>query len=213
MDGTYIIFITAKMRMKMKSISRLVAFGVITIATVCIISCKKGDTGPAGPAGPAGPQGAQGVAGAIGPTGQSGNANVMEYFFFPTDSIDLSLPSPNNGIGIGFSLPSDPVDTLDLSAWFIYLYKFPFWYAVPGHGENDASQYSFAFGYIDITTPVDSARFYIDRVSGPGEKYEGLKLIRILTSDVTTDGTGHRRGLPNIDFNNYEAVKEYYHLK
>ena len=198
----------------MKSISRLLTVCAITIAVVSFVACKKGDTGPAGPAGPQGPAGSAGAKGDIGPTGQTGNANVMEYFFFPNDSIDLSLPAPNNGIGLRISLPND---TLDLSAWFIYLYKFPLWYAIPGHAENDASSYSFSFGYLDITTPVDSAYFFVDRVTGPGEKYEGLKLVRILTNDLITDGAGGttrtRRALPNIDFSNYEEVKKYYNLK
>jgi hypothetical protein len=200
--------------MNMKSISSLVAACAITIATVSMVSCKKGDTGPAGPAGPAGAQGAQGPQGLQGPTGQDGNANVMEYGFFPTDSIDLTQPAPNNGIGLLITLPNTPKDTLNLSAWFMYLERDGFWYAVPGYGANDASQYSFSFGYVDLANPVDSAAFFIDRVSGPGEKYEGLKLVRILTSDVTTSSSGNnRRGLPNIDFTNYEAVKKYYNLK
>lgn len=194
--------------MNMKSISRLVT--VCTIAMVSVISCKKGDTGPAGPAGPQGPAG---PAGQIGVTGKTGNANVMEYFIGPasaTDSVDFIA---NPGIYFNFSLPND---TLTESAWFMYMYKTPLWYAVPGHGENGTSAYSFSYGYLDFATPVDSAYFFINRESGPGERYEGLKLVRILTNDLITNstgGSGSRHGLPNIDFSNYEEVKKYYHLQ
>jgi len=193
----------------MKSISRLLTVFAI-LAMVSVVSCKKGDTGPAGPAGPQGPQGTQGT---VGLAGKDGNANVMEYFFLPAegDSIDFA---PNSGIYVNFQLPND---TLTLSAWFMYMYKFPLWYAIPGHGAGNATSYSFSYGYLDFATPVDSAYFFIDKVSGPGEAYDAIKLVRILTNDLQTDGTGrssgNRRGLPNIDFSNYEEVKKYYHLK
>jgi hypothetical protein len=186
---------------------------------VSIISCKKGDTGPAGPAGPAGPQGPQGVQGAIGVTGQSGNANVMTYDIFPQDAqgnftgVDLTQPKPNNGIEIDFNVLHD---TLDKAAWFVYLYRDPIWFAIPGYSEYDSSTYSFYFGYSDVLSPYDSAFFVVTRPTGPGAVYQGIRLLRVLISNLTTssaNSSGNKNGLPNINFSNYEEVKKYYHLQ
>jgi hypothetical protein len=198
------------MRINMKSIPRLLAVFAITLAIVSFNSCKKGDTGPAGPAGPAGPQGSQGTAGAIGPTGQSGNANVMQYVFSSANGIDLTGASPNNFVPLFLDASND---TLINSAWFAYMFKAGAWYAIPGHGEGDASVYSFSYGY--ETQALDTALFFIDRVSGPGEVYDLVKLVRIFASnDITTNAANRNgsRGLPNIDFKNYAEVKKYYNL-
>ncbi|MHA4807462.1 hypothetical protein ACX0G9_05130 [Flavitalea flava] len=207
----------------MKSFSRLLAV-CTTIAIVSFLSCKKGDTGPAGPAGPAGaggPTGPAGAAGAQGPTGQSGNANVMQYVYAPVDNnnnftgVDLTGVAPNNGIGLLIKVLND---TADISAWFTYLYKGGVWYAVPGSGESDASTYSFSYGYEDLTTPADSAVFFVGRTAGPGEVYDALRIVRILISNASTSSTSHNgsgsggRGLPPIDFKNYAEVKKYYNL-
>src|ERR1700738_790420 len=126
------------MRMTMKRFPRLLIVYAMTLAIVSFTSCKKGDTGPAGPAGPAGaagPTGPPGAAGAQGPTGVSGNANVMQYVYAPVDNnqnftgIDLTQAPPNNGIGLLIKVLND---TADISAWFTYLYKNGFWYAIPG---------------------------------------------------------------------------------
>ena len=208
----------------MKSISRLLAVFAVVLAIVCFDSCKKGDTGPAGPAGPAGPTGPTGPAGAAGaqgPTGVSGNANVMQYVLAPVDAnnnftgLDLTLAAPDNWIGM---ILKNQNDTTDVAAWFAYLYKGGFWYSVPGHGESDASVYSFSYGIVDQVLPLDSSVFFIDRVSGPGEVYDALRVVRILISNVTTNSTrgsgknGNRPGLPDIDFKNYLEVKKYYNL-
>ena len=200
------------MRLNMKSFTRL-AVCAITIATVSIISCKKGDTGPAGPAGPAGAQGAQGVQGVAGPSGQSGNANVMQYIYFADASgIDLTGPAPNqNKFGLLIDASND---TLENCAWFMYLHRDGAWFGIPGAGEGDTSTYSFFYGY--ISNALDTAIFLASRTSGPGEVFDAMKVVRILVSGTVTNstgGSGNRRGLPNIDFSNYEEVKKYYNLQ
>ena len=203
----------------MKSISKLVAACAITIATVSIVSCKKGDTGPAGPAGPAGAQGPQGVQGLAGPTGQNGNANVMQYIFAPLNPDttfagikNFTKPSADSAyVGLLVTVLND---TADKAAWFTYLYRGGVWYAVPGAGKGDSSTYSFSYGYIDYTLPLDSCAFFIDRVTGKGEVYDAIRIVRILISGTATGSTngGKYPGLPNIDFNNYLEVKKYYNL-
>ena len=200
----------------MKRVSSVLT--VVAIATISIVSCKKGDTGPAGPAGPAGPSGTQGP---VGPTGQSGNANVMAYDYFPTDDndnltgVDFSLPKPNNGVELDMLVKND---TLDRAAWFCYLYKDPAWFAAPGTSLLDSSTYTFTYGYYDVVQPYDTAFFVVTRATGPGAVYHGMRIVRILLSDLTTESAGggrngNRRGLPDIDFRNYEEVKKYYHLQ
>lgn len=206
----------------MKRISLLLIV-YATIAVVSIISCKKGDTGPAGPAGPAGaggPTGPAGAAGAQGPTGVSGNANVMQYVYAPMDAnqnftgIDLTKAKPNNGIGLLLKVLND---TADISAWFTYLFKDGVWFAVPGSGVGDSSTYSFSYGYVDQTLPLDSAVFFVSRTAGAGEVYQALRIVRILISNATatTGGpnSGRRSSLPDIDFKNYLEVKKYYNLQ
>lgn len=208
----------------MKRITRLMSICAITIAIVSMTSCKKGDTGPAGPAGPAGPTGPTGAAGAVGPTGQSGNANVMEYVYLPNDGTNLTevdftttTPATPNGITLGLKLPND---TLNKAAWFAYLFSFTAAtgnntvnVAIPGYGIDNQSNYSFL--YYNSFTNADSAYFSFTRTAGPGEIYDGIKLVRILLSNAATNSTGGgngRRGLPNIDFKNYAEVKKYYNL-
>lgn len=208
----------------MTSIPRLLTVFAIALSIISMPSCKKGDTGPAGPAGPAGaagPTGPTGAAGAQGPTGVSGNANVMQYIYAPVDAnqnftgVDLTGAAPNNGLGLLIKVPND---TADICAWFTYLYKDGFWYAVPGAAYNDASTYSFSYGYVDVTEPLDSAVFFVDRTAGPGEVYDAMRIVRILISNVSTNSTGgtgtaRRHGLPDIDFKNYLEVKKYYNLQ
>jgi hypothetical protein len=103
-------------------------------------------------------------------------------------------------------------DTLNKAAWFTYIFKGGAWYAVPGAGVGDSSTYSFWFGYY----ATDSAVFFVDRVTGKGEVYDAIKLVRILISNATQSihgGPGNRDGLPNIDFKNYAEVKKYYNLQ
>ena len=206
--------------MNMKSISKLVTACAITIATVSMISCKKGDTGPAGPAGPAGAQGAQGPQGLQGPTGQNGNANVMQYVYAPTDNtgqnflgIDFTKPAPDsNYLGLRILVQND---TADICAWFTYLYYNGVWAAIPGAGLGDNSTYSFAYGYEDLALPLDTCDFFINRETGPGAVYDAVRIVRILISNASTSsthGSGKYPGLPNIDFNNYLEVKKYYNL-
>lgn len=188
----------------------------ITIAVLSMTSCKKGDTGPAGPAGPAGPTGPAGVAGAagpMGPAGQSGNANVMQYIFGTFDD-DGNITDQFDFTGGGYQLTIPlPNDTLDNAAWFVYLIQGGANVAVPGFGLDNTSQYNFVYGY-DGTT-ADQGDFFVSPVAGPGEKYDIIKLVRILVSNTevnSTRGGSGRRGLPDINFKDYNAVKKYYNL-
>jgi hypothetical protein len=209
------------MRMNMKSFARLLSVFAIALAIISMPSCKKGDTGPAGAAGPAGPTGPTGPTGAQGPTGQSGSGDATQYIYAVadnsgnlTDAIDLTGAAPDEN-KFGLIIPTSN-DTLEMAAWFMYLYKDGGWYAVPGAGEGDASTYSFSYGYINQTQ--DTSIFLASRVSGPGEMYQAMRIVRIMIGNVITNSTGRssssgRRGLPDIDFKNFAEVKKYYNLQ
>lgn len=162
-------------------------------------SCKKGDAGPAGPQGPQGPQGI------------AGNANVTQYTF----------GSQNLVANFAQLQITTTKDTMDKSAWFVYLYhqSLDRWYIVPGGGAGGATQYRVSIGFVSNKVNV-----FIDK-NGPGEVYAQAKVVRILTSSQQAGGramagsttwpagpAGQAAPLPAIDFTDYEAVRRYYQL-
>jgi len=164
---------------------------------IILASCKKGDDGPAGPAGAAGP------AGVAGPQGIAGNANVMQYTY-GIQALNISFVT----LGVTTTL-----DTMNKSAWFVYLYYQPIdrWYFVPGLGTGGITTYRVSLGYA-----AGKANIYIDK-SGVGESYNNAKVVRVYTSGQTAGGRASgtdpvTNGLPEIDFSDYNAVKSYYHL-
>lgn len=172
----------------MKCIAVLITGLILSFA---VFSCKKGDTGPAGPAGPAGPQGPQGIA---------GNANVTQY----------SYGVQNLAAGFAQLQVTTTKDTMDRSAWFVYLYYQPIdrWYFLPGSGVGGSTQYRVSMGY-----SANKVNFYIDKI-GPGESYAQAKIVRIYTSSQQTGGryAVNTKPLPDIDFTDYEVVRNYYQL-
>ena len=171
---------------------------LIAMLAVSFFSCtKEGEQGPVGPQGPAGPQGA---AGPQGPQGIAGNANVAQYtygaFNFATSSF-------------GQFQVTTTKDTMDKSAWFVYLYYQAInrWYLIPGHGPGATTQYRISIGHTNGKVSV-----YIDKV-GAGESFSEIRVIRIYSSSTQTGGRmASEPKLPDIDFNNYEAVRAYYKL-
>ena len=161
------------------------------VLSFAMLSCKKGDTGPAGPAGAPGPQGPQGIA---------GNANVTQY----------SYGVQNLAASFGQLQVTTTKDTMDRSAWFVYLYYQPIdrWYFIPGLGTGGTTQYRVSMGYT-----ANKVNFYIDKV-GPGESYAQAKVVRIYTSSQQAGGryATATNSLPDIDFADYEVVRNYYQL-
>ncbi|MEP6747840.1 MAG: hypothetical protein ABJB86_08940 [Bacteroidota bacterium] len=164
----------------------LIALTCILIMTI-VGACKKVDAGPAGPAGPAG---------ATGPAGIAGNANATQYIF----------PSHNFRDGADAVLTVNTTeDTVNRSAWFVYLiYARSSGYPVPGFGYDNLAQYGMSWVY------DQKAIFTITRIAGQGENYLNIRIVRIYTNSSTGDRT--KRSLPDIDFNDYDAVRRYYQL-
>jgi hypothetical protein len=178
---------------KMKTISN---FLIISLCVILFTSCQK-----EGPAGPAGVQGLQGATGPIGPQGIDGNANVTQYTY--DNTFDFSA-------NMDFNLQlSTTLDTMNRSAWFVYLkYNggFEYYYSLPGFGYNGSTNYRNTFYF---NASASKVIHNITRLTGPGEVYAGIKIIRIYATNITTGG---RQVMPDVDFTNYTAVKSHYNL-
>src|SRR5687767_7203820 len=150
--------------------------GVLLFALTFIIACTKegpegpagpqgpqgnpglqGGTGPQGPAGTTGATGATGATGPQGPIGIAGNANVTQYTYgsqdFTTGFKTLQVTTTQ--------------DTMDQSAWLVYLWYAPLsrWYFIPGLGFGGSTEYRVSMGYA-----AGKVNIFID-VVGPGEVY------------------------------------------
>jgi hypothetical protein len=164
---------------------------IIVFFSIVIFSCKKGDVGPAGPAGPQGPQGPQ------GPVGVAGNANATQYTFGTTNF----ATTPTVVLQV-----TTTADTMNRSAWFVYLIRSGGnVYPIPGFGLNGTSDYRVYWSYAG-----GKANFTITRVSGAGEEYATIRVIRIYVNTLMTGGRFANPYLPEIDFTDYYAVRNYY---
>jgi hypothetical protein len=163
----------------------------------------QGATGPIGPQGATGPTGPQGATGPIGPQGIAGNANVTQYTYNNTFDFTANLD---------FNLQvSTTLDTMNRSLWFVYLKfngVFEYYYSLPGFGYNGSTNYRNTFYY---NAGAIKVIHNITLLTGPGEVYSGIKIIRIYANTVTTGGR-ISTPLPNIDFKKYEEVQRYYNL-
>ena len=141
------------------------------------------------------------VVGPQGPPGPEGAANVKVYTF---DGVDFTQTNQ-----AGVVIDSISQDTVENSAWFIYLvnrssqsYQS---FLIPGY------DYSFSY-YIPkliFISASQSVHYIIYRYSGSGAMFEEIKVVRIY-GGVGVEG---KPQLPDIDFSNYDAVKDYYGIK
>ncbi len=154
-------------------------------------SCKEGAVGPAGPAGEAGPAGPAGPAGATGPQGPVGNANVIQISY---------ASRVHSGSELSYTLTGITIDQVASSAFFCYVRVAGFWYALPGNATS-------SFSYRTFTRATGTSQFFINRLTGSGNQtFESTRIVIIPANDL-------RNGrLTSLDFNDYEAVKEYYNL-
>ena len=164
--------------------------------TYVFVACsKEGPEGPPGPQGPQGNPGIQGATGPQGPIGVAGNANVTQYTYGSQD------------FTTGFKIlqVTTTQDTMDRSAWLVYLWYAPLsrWYFIPGLGFAGSTNYRLSMGYSG-----GKVNIFID-VVGPGEVYANARVVRIYANST---GPGGRMALPNIDLTDYEAVRQYYNL-
>lgn len=159
---------------------------IVLMTLLVITSCKKGDQGPAGPEGPAGPQGV------------AGNANVTQYTYGAHNFATTATASLQ---------VTTTADTMNRSAWFVYLVRASGnVYPIPGFGLNGISDYRVYWNHSS-----GKVNFNINKVSGAGEEYANIRIIRIYANTVTAGGRIAAQ-LPDIDFKDYYAVCRYYNL-
>jgi hypothetical protein len=170
---------------------QLIALSILFSLFITLPSCKKGDAGPAGPAGALGPAGPQ------GPIGIAGNANVTQYVYAGRDfAVDPSLTLQI----------STTADTTARSVFYVYLVRANgLVYPIPGFGYGGTSDYRTYWSF------SSQANIFISKVSGPGEAYGSIRVIRLYASNVMT-GAKMLEPQPEIDFRDYHAVCKYYNL-
>ena len=139
------------------------------------------------------------VVGPQGPPGPEGNANVKIYTFGGVDfrqTTDTSVYISNIS-----------KDTVDNSAWFVYLVVIgnnsTSSFSIPGSDGSNSHYYPWSI-YLN---QVNRLHYFIIKDSGPGQEFSQIKVVRIY------GGPDGKPQLPDIDFNSYDAVKEYYGIK
>lgn len=140
----------------------------------------------------------KGDTGPEGPAGVAGNANVTQYTF----------PAHNFATAASAFLDvTTTADTMNQSAWFVYLVRSGGnVYPIPGFGLNGTSEYRLFWAHNTI-----KVNFSVSRISGPGEEYASIRIIRIY---ATNNVSGGRVAVdPDApDPNDYYAMCRYYGL-
>jgi hypothetical protein len=169
----------------------LIVLSILFSLLITLPSCKKGDAGPAGPAG------AQGPAGPQGPIGIAGNANVTQYVFAGRDfAADASITLQIN----------TTADTTARSVFYVYLVRANgLVYPIPGFGFGGTSDYRTYWSF------SSQANIFISKVSGPGESYGNIRVVRLYASNVV-NAAKQADTQPEVDFRDYYAVCKYYNL-
>ncbi len=183
----------------------------ILIATMLFTSCSKegpaGATGATGAAGPAGPTGPAGVPGA---PGAPGTANViysewLDVAFGIDTIITINGVKDTTYIG-GFNVPKLSNDILTKGEikvyWNINTAAAPVIIPLPFVSARNGSYIQPLFGLQAIELDA-SDNFGTYTFTGSTTKYSQFRYI-LIPGSVT--------GRSMVDLNNYEAVKEYYHI-
>lgn len=166
------------------------------------ISCSKdGDPGPAGPAGPNGPAG---PAGPAGPKGDTGTANVIYSGW-----LDVTFEQDTaTGTWIA-SLDAPQITPEVLAGGEIKVYMNlrsadnPLVAPLPYFDGENIINVRFVEGLIGLLANGNLSTVEDDN----GVKYQQARYI------VIPGGTSARKAAAGIDWNNYEQVKAWLHLK
>ena len=172
-------------------------------ASLLIVACKKGDPGPQGDKGDKGDAGAQGATGATGSKGAAGTANVLY-----SDWLDLGFTQDPSGIFFA-QIDEDKLTDDILSKGEIKVYvnlgtaaeKIVF----PLPFTSGTAQISplYAEGLIELDANVNASTA-VDQSTG--QKFRQYRYVLI-------PGGAHVRMDKQINWNNYEEVKNYLGLK
>ncbi|MFN6945473.1 MAG: hypothetical protein ACK4ND_11035 [Cytophagaceae bacterium] len=175
----------------------LIAFLLIAMT----VSCKKAKDGDVGPQGPQGEQGQQGNTGA---QGQTGTANVIYSEWFTVEADDwVGNPEVPSVLIYEHSEPAITADIIDMGAIYV------FYRVAEGHSVH---MLPYSFSEFSVTT--------LRNVSFS----EGAMAFRMYSEQGVSGATGDFRYviIPGgnalklaapIDYNDYDAVAEYYGLE
>ncbi|MFL5743056.1 MAG: hypothetical protein ACJ751_00210 [Niastella sp.] len=173
-------------------------------AMVLIGACKKGDPGPAGEKGDKGDPGATGATGATGSKGDAGTANVLY-----SDWLDLGF-SQDQGSGVFFTQISEAKLTDDfLSKGEIKVYinlgtaAEKVVLALPFISGTTQITPLYAPGLIELDATVNASTATNQSTGAKSRQYRY----------VLIPGGVHVRMNTQINWNNYEEVKNYLGLK
>lgn len=195
----------------MKQVTRFMPYALITAVVLFFAACSKdGAQGPAGPAGPAGPSGIPGSTGPKGDSGATGSANVIysawqDVKFAPVDTIRNQDGSINT-ILYGYSLTAAKLTAATLANASINVY---------------INLGTAATSFVQPLPYVDEYGYLVRFVASAG------KIDLIANAPISTTATDKRyqyryviipgginaRTAAGIDWNDYNQVKKYLHLK
>ncbi|RAJ88133.1 hypothetical protein CLV59_101900 [Chitinophaga dinghuensis] len=179
--------------------------------------------------GPVGPQGAQGPA---GPTGAQGNANVSSGNFTLTNAqyvLDYWSYQPSPGAGTAITAKMATVTLADITTDIFNKGTVLLYIKQPSSfGANPAvwapvpwQISSFVTGYlinVSYTYDIGKLRVYymfLPTDHAPTSPIPNISTVTVPSFDfkyVIIGGNPNARAAAPIDYNNYEAVKNYYHL-
>jgi hypothetical protein len=161
---------------------------LLTIISLSIAACKKGDKGDTGPAGPTG---------ATGATGATGTANVTDTFFSAATWI--------NAAGNSTEWRYDFIDSsMDLSAGVqVYFYE----------GGNNWMAMPFTYHSLEWLYEVFRDNHKIELTMTTVSGTTALTQPVGTTFRVVTIPVGHRLAHPEVDYIDFNQVKKAFHLK
>lgn len=140
-----------------------------------------------------------------GPPGPAGNANVTSRTFYVSS---WSWDSPN--YYADFNVPELTADNINSAAVLVYFRTTSgTWYAVPYTQYTSSSDYH--MGFITVAGTVEVTWFYDNPLSSgsdPNAFYGTTVYYKVVVIPPA-----ERKANPNLDLNNYEAVKAAFHLK
>jgi hypothetical protein len=174
-------------------------WALVLVMAGTAVACEgpTGPEGPAGPAGPVGPAGAAGQPGATGPQGPTGNANVALYQFEGSNFSTL----PTRVLTISGVTEQE----MNQSAWLAYLVRpSGLVFHVPGPGLNGSTLYRVWHEW------AGAMQLRIAVVSGPGESYSSIRVIRIAVTGTANDQPSHAMLPEGLDVTDYDAVLRHY---
>jgi hypothetical protein len=110
----------------------------------------------------------------------------------------------HSGGDLLYTLNNVTSSIINNAAYFTYVNPNGNWYSLPGTTSGGSREYR---TYIVPGTTNSSVT--ISRVAGTGnDVFSSTRIVIIPANDLRTG----RKGLPNVDFSDYEAVKKYYNL-